>query len=462
MYTLPPYIGDPIANALKNKDVLFDGVAEYGSPLNVLFPENFGENVAGFQEVLENHDVESRIFFAQKPNKSPVFAKEAAKTSIGVDVASVQELEQALSAGVLAENIEATGPKSRAFLNACLTAGVVINVDADYELKAVLSYARGQGVVVPVVIRLSGFHSDARVIAAKKDRFGIDINQLATTLEEVQPGELVNLRGFSFHINNDSLQERLVAIENILTLLLEYRERGFTCDVLNIGGGFPINLMEDKQSLDNFIIEFKKHIRGEGDVLSFNGNRYGYYFDGQAIKGDFTFQPPYRSDAKERFLDAILSTTLPSFENRSVSTALSELGIELWLEPGQALLDQCGITLMRIIGIKEQAGENIIFVEGNYTNLDADRYELFTDPILLKQDDGSAGGESNGYFIAGNLCLSIDLIMNHKVYLQNPQEGDVLAFINTAPYRMDFVESTPLQNPVAQKMVYQNGSLIPE
>lgn len=462
MYTLPPYINDPIANALKNKKVLFDGVAEHGSPLNVLFPENFSKNVESFQEVLDKHDVESYIFFAQKPNKSPAFAKEAAKANIGIDVASVQELEQALSVGVPAEKIEATGPKSPTFLSACLAAGVVINVDADYELKAILSYAREHKVVVPILIRLSGFHSDAHVIAAKRDRFGIDIGQLASTLEEVRPSELVDLRGFSFHINNDSLQERLVAIENILNLLLEYRERGFTCNVLDIGGGFPINLMKDKQSLDNFIIEFKKHIRGEGDVLSFNGNRYGYYFDGQAIKGDFTFQPPYRSDAKEVFLDAILSTTLPSFENRSVSTVLSELDIELWLEPGQALLDQGGITLMRIIGVKEQAGENIIFVEGNYTNLDADRYELFTDPVLLKQADQVTEGENDGYFIAGNLCLSIDLIMNHKVYLQNPEEGDMLAFINTAPYRMDFVESTPLQNPIAKKMVYQNNSLIPE
>ena len=37
-----------------------------------------------------------------------------------------------------------------------------------------------------------------------------------------------------------------------------------------------------------------------------------------------------------------------------------------------------------------------------------------------------------------------------------PEEGDVIAFTNTAPYMMDFTESETLMHPVAEKVAVWN------
>lgn len=459
MPTLTPIISPIIQEAISQKDLFFEGINRYGSPLNILFPQNYSQNVECFQKIIEKYNIDAKIFYAHKPNKSPLFVREAKNSGIGIDVASVKELASALDAGVPTHLIEATGPKSEKFLKACLKENVIINVDALYELEEIIRSSRKKKQEVRILIRISNF-SSLSSITEKRERFGIDASQVSDALTILSKEPSVQLLGFSFHINNDSFEERVLAIKKCLEITLLARERGFSCRVLNIGGGFQANLIDNQEELNEYLLSFKNSLRGNDQAMSFNGTKYGYTFDGKAIKGDYTFQPPYRSTPKELFLDKILSTELFEYENRSIADTLSDLNLQLWIEPGQGLLDQCGITVMKILGIKEKQSEKIIFVEGNYTNLDSDRYELFTDPIVIKKKPGTS--KLDGYFISGNLCLSIDMIMNHKVFLPQPQEDDLLVFINTAPYRMDFVESHPLQNDIAQKVYYTNNHLIPE
>lgn len=60
----------------------------------------------------------------------------------------------------------------------------------------------------------------------------------------------------------------------------------------------------------------------------------------------------------------------------------------------------------------------------------------------------------------GNLCLSYDILQYNKTYPEFlPEEGDVVAFPNTAAYAMDFSESESLMQPLARKIVVlQDGN----
>jgi diaminopimelate decarboxylase len=46
---------------------------------------------------------------------------------------------------------------------------------------------------------------------------------------------------------------------------------------------------------------------------------------------------------------------------------------------------------------------------------------------------------SQGFYLSGSLCLESDLIYKHKIFTEQlPRSGDLVIFINTAGYYMDF------------------------
>jgi diaminopimelate decarboxylase len=88
----------------------------------------------------------------------------------------------------------------------------------------------------------------------------------------------------------------------------------------------------------------------------------------------------------------------------------------------------------------------------NRTNLNATQLKLLTDPIVLHKGLASQPAE-NGVYYVGNLCLTHDMIQYHKTFPGFlPQAGDVVAFVNTAAYQMDFAETTVLQQRIADKV----------
>ena len=129
----------------------------WGSPLNVLFPEIFAANVAGFRDELDASGLRYRICYAHKANQARAFVRAALAAGIGIDVASPGELRSALAAGFPAGRIEATGPKGRDFLGVLAGSGVTVNVDNLWELGELIGLARAAGHRVPVLVRMCGF-----------------------------------------------------------------------------------------------------------------------------------------------------------------------------------------------------------------------------------------------------------------------------------------------------------------
>jgi diaminopimelate decarboxylase len=88
----------------------------------------------------------------------------------------------------------------------------------------------------------------------------------------------------------------------------------------------------------------------------------------------------------------------------------------------------------------------------NRTNLNSTQLKLMTDPIVIHRDDNREAAR-DGVMYVGNLCLTHDMIQYHKTFPDLvPNTGDVVAFINTAAYQMDFAETNVLQQRVAEKV----------
>jgi len=88
--------------------------------------------------------------------------------------------------------------------------------------------------------------------------------------------------------------------------------------------------------------------------------------------------------------------------------------------------------------------------------LDANKFDLYSteqemmlDPELISQKKNNPGEA----FLVGNLCLESDVIYKHKTFFdQMPQRGDILAFINTAAYNMDFAENKSIHHSTSEKI----------
>jgi diaminopimelate decarboxylase len=89
----------------------------------------------------------------------------------------------------------------------------------------------------------------------------------------------------------------------------------------------------------------------------------------------------------------------------------------------------------------------------NRSHMHSTHQKLLTDPIVLHRDRKVCRPCPDGVFYVGNLCVSYDIIQYNKSFpALLPQPGDLVAFINTAPYIMDFIESNTLHQNLAQKV----------
>jgi Pyridoxal-dependent decarboxylase, pyridoxal binding domain len=134
MTGLPPRIHPLVRSFLADQAGPAGLLDRFGSPLNVLFPEIFTANVAGFRDELDASGLRYRICYAHKANQGRTFVRAARAAGIGIDVASPGELDSALAAGFPPGLIEATGPKGRDFLGVLAGSGVTVNVDNLWEL----------------------------------------------------------------------------------------------------------------------------------------------------------------------------------------------------------------------------------------------------------------------------------------------------------------------------------------
>ncbi|TCT16091.1 diaminopimelate decarboxylase [Natranaerovirga pectinivora] len=460
-----PYVNERIKKFLDEKETLISLVDGLGSPLNILFPEEIEKNIEGFKQVFQKHYVSGKIFYAHKTNKSNAIVKQASFEDVNIDVASEKELKSALNNGFTGERIEGTGPKNKNFIALGLKHNILFNIDNLQELEQMIELKKTRYFhttkKVKVLLRFSGFQSESHKILSKDSRFGIPVSQLYDVLDflndHIKDFELL---GFAFHLDTIEIKEKVIAIENSIIFFNIARDYGFDPKVLDIGGGFKVSYIEKESEWHKSISYLKESILGYKESVTWNGLSYGVQKDKGVLKGSLNIYNYYDNLTGPNYLDALLETRLPSFENRTIGTILSENMIELYIEPGKALVNQLGITVAKVNFIKESSkGETLIGLDAKRTDVVMADQELFIDPIVIYKNKITTTKDKDiGVYFIGNLCLESDLIYKHKVYLQEiPSIGDMIIFPNTAGYFMDFNATESIMQPIAKKVAVTNS-----
>ncbi|RDI55555.1 alanine racemase [Nocardia mexicana] len=434
-----------------------DALIRFGSPAHLVFPQVYAENLQRLRAVLDRRLPRHRICYAHKVNRSRAFLRTAEHAGIAIDVASARELTSAVDAGFGPMRIEVTGPKGEAFLRELIDAAVTVNVDNLWELRRIAELA-GERARVPVLLRMSGFEASA------VSRFGIALAEAEQALRVLSAHRSrITLRGFAFHLDSGEPGERVRAVEACLDLVERAYGYGLAPTVLDIGGGFRQVFTADPDRFDAYVAALRESLLGRGEPMAWGGNTFGFHLDDTGVHGTPVFHKYANTVPATRMLDDLLDAPLEAHGGRTIAQVAAENMLELWLEPGKALVDHAGITVARVEFVKQAADGSVL------VNLDLSRdtvtpadQEVMVDPIVVPSvahREAVTATDPVGVFFAGRLCLERDLVTNHKVWLDGrPRPGDLVVFPNTAAYHTDLSAATASMHPLPPKLAVAHRS----
>ena len=211
--------------------------------------------------------------------------------------------------------------------------------------------------------------------------------------------------GLALHFDTINLKEKVNGIKKCINLTNKLMSFGFDIKVLDIGGGYKLNYIESKEEYLNSISEIKENVLSNATELSWNNYTYGLRCENNTLRGTFNSYDFYDSEVKHLYLDNLLSSEI---DGRQVGEILNAFGLELWIEPGRALLDNVGLNVSRVNFIKQVEGKTLVGIELNKNQMLMGDHEIFVDPIVLNDN------EKKEFFLIGNLCLENDFIFKRK------------------------------------------------
>jgi diaminopimelate decarboxylase len=415
-----------------------------GSPLHIVVPDQIAENLERFRSVYRAHHLPGQVFYAHKANRSSALLRRLAATDAGADVASLGELQHALGAGFSAGRITATGPKDPEFLWLAARTGVTVSVDAASELDQLASLVRKHALApVPVLLRLSAFETSGARVLSRRSRFGTPVRELEPLLEAAERhGDAVEPAGVAFHLEL-------------------CRSRGLRPRAVDIGGGFGVSYLAEREQWDTYTTELTAAVLGRRPPLTWGGHGYGLRDESGTLRGTLGLYPAHRSVAGAAYLDELLAQPAASLGGRPLASLLLEHLYDLHTEPGRALLDQCGLTLARVLEVRAQdaGSELLVRLAAKADDVALEDHGVLMDPVVVPRNGGGPGEGPVAVHLFGSLCLESDLITRRTVFLpRRPEPGDLLAFANTAGYAMDFHATGAQHQPAARKVAaWQDG-----
>lgn len=453
---LRPRLENWMCELLQDRSRLDRLIERFGAPLNIQAVEPFHRNIGRLTDCVAAYDLPFMPMFARKANKCLSFVQAARDAGVGIDTASHAEVEQSLAQGIPGDRIVCTAAvKDRALITLCVRGGVTIILDNEDELALLEEVVEGAHLPVSVGLRLNGFERDGATLYS---RFGFPLSEVKTLAKRIARNQELRLDGLHFHLNGYSAEDRIAAILQVLPLIIELKKSSAPLFFLDIGGGIPMNYLDDIAQWDIWLAELDRALAGNREPITQHNDGLGRKHGCEGASGKIESYPVAQTLVQQEWLRHILDYVA---EGQTVAEHLKAADISLRCEPGRSLLDGCGLTIARVMFCKrDSAGTAVIGVEMNRTQSRSGFAEFALDPLMIPCS-GPRGGAIEGY-LAGTYCTESEWLTRRKmVFPQGIRAGDLLAFPNTAGYLMHFLESRSHQFPLAKNVFIQPDSETP-
>lgn len=447
---LRPRMENWMAELLQDRPRLDALIDQFGAPLNIQSVDPFRRNIAELTDCVASYDLPFLPMFARKANKCLSYVQAACDIGIGIDTASHAEVEQCLAEGVLPDRIVCTAAvKDRALMDFCAGGGVTVILDNEDELELLESVAEGAGKPVSVGLRLNGFERDGTRLYS---RFGFPLAQIPALAARIARYGTLRLDGLHFHLNGYSAEDRIAAILQTLPLIHKIKGDSTALFFLDIGGGIPMNYLDDAAQWDTWLAELDRALAGGRDAITQHNDGLGRKSGGN---GKIDSYPVAQSLVQEDWMRSILDHVV---DVQTVAAHLRNAHVSLRCEPGRSLLDGCGMTVSRVAFCKRDSSDTpVIGVQMNRTQSRSGFAEFALDPLMAPAP-GLRSEPVEGY-LAGTYCTESEWLTRRKMsFPQGVKPGDLMVFPNTAGYLMHFLESRSHQFPLARNVFVMEGN----
>jgi len=441
MFKIPPKTNSIVNQCIEYIKKIDDNIFDNG-PVQFLFPQVFDENIKQLSENLTAFPFPIKIFFAHKSNKSKVFVKESKKTGISIDVASLNELKNAIDSGFKGKDIECTGIKNIQFIKQSLKEDCLIIIDSISEfdiIKTLTSINKRPR----VAFRINDPYCNNGCYN-RTSRFGIKKQEFIDLVNKEYMNNF-QVEGLHLHFDEYVPENKANMIKELVSLYKHLFEKNIFPKMLNIGGGYRFLVVEPKN---------KDKLLEEIENINFDDVAYAKTMFGLEKGRNGKISKTLLSD-KFFPLDSLQYLTKVFDYLPEKKQLINDLNLNVHIEPGYSLLDSCGIIVMKVIGTKN-LGENrfAIVVDGNMYNLSTQMRKWITDPIHISKNNNLSKKPCDA-FIFGNLCKEDDVLLDRKVnFDRKPEIGDLLVFINTAGYAGNFEDTDAILQPKNKNFVY--------
>lgn len=403
-----PIIHKDIFDFIQSHKYLIGLIENYGSPLHIVFPQIADENAHRWLNKLRQIYHKINIYYAMKACKSPTLMNAFANANIGADVSSIGEASNAFNSMVTTDRMTFTGPhKTENEIRFCLKHGIRINLDSLEETK--------DFILKHIPYFDSRFKVSLRIQATNHpdSRFGMTRVEILEAANQLFNHGISRL-GLSFHLSG---YESLNRIEMLISAI-ELAKKIKRVDQIDIGGGFPLRYTEE--SLKDYIASSKR--------CHYSLSNNNFY--------------PYDSElSADNSAEYILKKVL---HNKEIKDFLINENLEISLQPGRSILDQCGISIFRVVGKKKTLKPfDLLILEGmNFSISETWFNSDFLPMPILSSDSSYSDNKNKPFVLAGKSCLENDIIRFHAVHFTKiPKNNDLVIFFNTAGYQMDSNES---------------------
>jgi diaminopimelate decarboxylase len=256
------------------------------------------------------------ICFAVKANSNLAVLRALAREGSGMDIVSGGELFRALRAGVHPGKVVFAGVgKTPQEMEYALRMGILMfNVESEQELETLQEVACRLDTKAPVALRVNP-DVDPKThpyisTGLKKSKFGISIEEAVKEYEKAMSLPCIEVKGVHCHIGSQITQVSpfVDALERILLLVEELRDRGVDVTYVDMGGGLGIQYKDEDP-------------------------------------------PP------------------PSELARAVEPLLRGKDLTLILEPGRVIAGNAGILLTKVLYLKKGEAKNFVVVDAAMNDL---------------------------------------------------------------------------------------------
>ena len=239
-----------------------------------------------------------------------------AEAGSGFDIVSGGELYRAQQTGAdMKKTVFAGVGKTDEEIISALKAGIgYFNIESEAELENLIALAKQTGKKTKVALRVNPdvdpkTHKHITT-GTKETKFGVDIERAGKVFEQYSKNENVSLCAIHVHLGSGgkTIDPYCLAIKKVMPLIESLRKKGFTIEMIDLGGGYGA----------------------------------AYQTDTVPIAADYA--------------DGIIPL-------------LKDKNLKLVLEPGKSIMANAGILLTKVLYLKQNGSKKFVIVDAGMNDL---------------------------------------------------------------------------------------------